>query len=91
MSSDGLEWEPLHPDYGFAVQPAYPNPFNPQAELKYSLHEASQVNLAVFSIRGELVKNLVSASREPGEYEMGPTLWTGQRPVWGELEPLPIT
>ncbi len=117
LSSNGLEWEPLHPDYGFAVRAvlvaesadvtlksagkaegkegsldvesespvpvsfpttlhlAYPNPFNPQTTLKYSLREASQVDLAVFNVRGEMVKRLVSELREAGEYTV---VWDGR-------------
>lgn len=116
LSSDGMEWEPLHPNYGFAAQPvlvpgvpgmtlkskgkaggtagqqvadpmqpasvnypttlhpASPNPFNPQTTLKYSVREASQVDLAVFNVRGELVKRLVSERKGPGEYT---AIWDG--------------
>ena len=39
------------------------------------MHEAGKVDLAVFNIRGELVKHLVSAPRGPGEYTV---MWNGQ-------------
>lgn len=117
MSSDGVEWEPLHPNYGFAVEPvlvaggagmtmksrgaagptegkaaeepsqavvanlvtslgpATPNPFNPQTTFKYSIREAGNVDLAVFNIRGELIKRLVSEQKERGEYT---AVWDGR-------------
>ncbi len=117
MSSDGEDWSPVHPDYGFAVRPilveggsammfksgraaggmnnqptdglapspamptvtvlrkAMPNPFNPQTTLSFSLKEDAMVDLAVFSLRGERVRQLVSENRAAGEYSI---VWNGR-------------
>lgn len=61
--------------YPTTLHPAYPNPFNPQTELKFSLHESSQVDLAIYNVRGERVQDLVSAPYEPGEYSV---VWDGR-------------
>ena len=115
LSGDGIDWQPLRPDFGFAVQPvlvpgapgmtlksngrsgvtggksgpgaidtvsyptsldpASPNPFNPQTTLKYSLRDAGEVNLAIYNLRGELVKQLVHEQKSPGAYS---AVWDGR-------------
>lgn len=115
LSADGIDWEPMRPDFGFAVQPvlvpgtpgmtlksngrsgassgktdqgalqgvsyvtslepASPNPFNPQTTLKYSLSDVSQVNLAIYNLRGELVRQLISERQDPGAYDV---VWDGR-------------
>jgi photosystem II stability/assembly factor-like uncharacterized protein len=51
------------------------NPFNPRAEIRYSLCRESPVSLKIFNIRGALVKVLVEESRERGEHVV---LWDGK-------------
>lgn len=50
----------------FSVYPVYPNPFNPQTKIKFTLPEFSKVSVYVYSVVGELVEtitkdNLLSA------------------------------
>ena len=40
----------------------YPNPFNPNTEIKFSLPEKMNVSLKVFDINGRLIKTLVNGS-----------------------------
>ncbi|MDP2323291.1 MAG: hypothetical protein Q8N51_04585, partial [Gammaproteobacteria bacterium] len=40
------------------LHPATPNPFNPQTTLRFSLREAATVDLAVFNLKGELIRRL---------------------------------
>lgn len=115
LSADGIDWEPVRPDFGLAVQPvlvpgapgmtlksggrsgatggkadlgslatvsyptslepASPNPFNPQTTLKYSLRDGGEVNLAIYNLRGELVKQLVHEQKSPGAYSV---VWDGR-------------
>ncbi len=44
----------------------YPNPFNPSTEISYSLMAKGEVNLSVYNMKGELVKNLVDGQKERG-------------------------
>jgi len=39
---------------------AYPNPFNPETNIQFGLPEASEVNISVFDIRGQLIKRIIS-------------------------------
>jgi hypothetical protein len=46
---------------------AHPNPFNPQTTFAYVLSKAGPVRLAVYDVRGQLVRSLVNASLPAGE------------------------
>lgn len=64
---------PLHPQ-DFALQPAYPNPFNASVTLEYSLSQTGEVELNVYDISGRLVTTLASGSQTPG---MHTVRWDG--------------
>lgn len=44
----------------------YPNPFNPKTNIKYSLPEASQVNLIIYDILGREIVVLVNEVQTAG-------------------------
>lgn len=55
---------------------AYPNPFNPQTSISFSLAEAGSVDLEVFDLKGRLVRRLVSREqRAAGTHQVS---WNGQ-------------
>ncbi|MCF7824969.1 MAG: FG-GAP-like repeat-containing protein [Candidatus Marinimicrobia bacterium] len=54
----------------YTLQQNFPNPFNPSTSIRYSLPEATRVNLSVFNIRGEMVDELVSQHQVPGYYQV---------------------
>ena len=47
---------------------AYPNPFNPTTTIRYDLAHTAEVRLSVYSVTGQLVRQLVSASQPAGSY-----------------------
>ncbi len=51
------------------LQGAYPNPFNPNTTIRYTLARTSQVRLAVYDMLGREVAMLVNRRQEPGRYE----------------------
>jgi hypothetical protein len=57
------------------LRPATPNPFNPQTTLSFSLRADRDVDLAVFNLKGELVKRLVSERMVAGEHSV---VWDGR-------------
>ena len=53
----------------------FPNPFNPDTEIKFSIKDPGHVTLNVFNIRGQLVKTLVNEKLEPKHYSV---IWDGK-------------
>ncbi|NKB72242.1 MAG: T9SS type A sorting domain-containing protein [Candidatus Latescibacteria bacterium] len=55
-----------------ALRPAYPNPFNGAASIRYALPGPGWVNLAVFDMIGQEVLLLEEGHKTAGEYQ---TMW----------------
>ncbi|MCK5050194.1 MAG: T9SS type A sorting domain-containing protein [Candidatus Cloacimonetes bacterium] len=53
----------------------FPNPFNPETTIKFSIPEDSKVKLIVYNIRGQKVKTLVNDELEKGIHEV---IWAGK-------------
>jgi hypothetical protein len=54
-----------------ALYPAYPNPFNPIATIRFDIPEVETqiiATLHIYDIRGRLVETLVNGSMLPGTY-----------------------
>ena len=58
----------------YALQQNYPNPFNPSTTITYSLKEPGTVELKVFNLVGQLVRDLVGGEQFAGEYSVE---WNG--------------
>ncbi|MCE1189066.1 MAG: S8 family peptidase [Ignavibacteria bacterium] len=54
----------------FALNQNYPNPFNPATTITYTLPEAGNTVLKVYSSTGQLVKTLVNEFQYAGPYEV---------------------
>ena len=53
------------------LYPAYPNPFNPAAILRFSVNKKSDVSLTIYNVTGAEVIRLVDGYRDAGEYNVG--------------------
>ncbi|MBM3262211.1 MAG: T9SS type A sorting domain-containing protein [candidate division Zixibacteria bacterium] len=56
---------------GFALENAFPNPFNPATTIAYYLPEGAQVRLVVYNILGQQVKVLLdNVKQTAGSYQI---------------------
>lgn len=60
----------------FRLHQNFPNPFNPETTIKFSVRKdtAQNVRLAIFNVKGELVKELVNEKLPKGDYHF---IWNG--------------
>lgn len=54
----------------FALTDAYPNPFNPTTNIRFSLRESGEINLAVYDIVGRRVKTLAAGTFAAGSHDV---------------------
>jgi hypothetical protein len=59
----------------YALEQNFPNPFNPETRIRYSIPEAGHVILKIYRIDGQLVRTLQDANQSPGKYEK---IWDGE-------------
>jgi len=52
----------------------YPNPFNPQTTISYSLSAQTHVRLNIYNLKGQLVRSLVDATEQKGNHQV---VWNG--------------
>ncbi|QXD16477.1 S8 family serine peptidase [Rhodocaloribacter litoris] len=55
----------------YALLPNYPNPFNPQTEIRFALPEESAVELVVYDVMGREVARLVDGVMPSGYHRVG--------------------
>ena len=76
----GLEAElPTEP----ALEGNYPNPFNPQTTIRFTLPEAMPITLTVYDVMGRQIRTLVQGTVEAGQHEV---MWDG-RSATGQAVP----
>jgi len=60
----------------------YPNPFNPETTISYSVKDNQPVSLEIYNVKGQKVKTLVNETKKTGNYT---AVWNGvddhNRPV----------
>ncbi len=54
----------------FALGANYPNPFNPETTIEFSLDKTDDVTLKVYSITGQLVRTLANSAFEAGSHQL---------------------
>ena len=52
----------------YALNPVYPNPFNPSATIQFNTPELSRVELQVFDVKGALVETLLNKLMVSGQH-----------------------
>ena len=80
VQMSGSGFDPVGIEYGFIIPVKlelfnnYPNPFNPDTNIAYSIKDAAKVTLEIYNIKGQLVKTLVNDVKGPGKYQ---AIWSG--------------
>jgi len=59
----------------FSLSANYPNPFNPETRINYSISKACPVKLEVFNVLGQKIKTLVDENQSVGNKEV---VWDGR-------------
>lgn len=54
----------------FALAQNFPNPFNPETNISYTLANAAKVRLKIFTVTGEEVATLIDGTKEAGSYSV---------------------
>jgi hypothetical protein len=70
--SDGDD--PVVPVVATELKNNFPNPFNPETTIAYSVKEASPVSIEIYNVKGQLVKTLVNDAKEAGNHSV---TWKG--------------
>jgi len=58
-----------------ALRGNYPNPFNPDTTIEFSLQQPEMVTIEIYNTKGQRVTTLVNEYREAGEYSI---VWNGR-------------
>ncbi|MCZ6766546.1 MAG: aryl-sulfate sulfotransferase [bacterium] len=82
QASDGrqrwllFETEPVTTQrWALALEPAYPNPFNPSTTLPFTLSEAGNISLRIYDVAGRLVRTVYDGYADAGTHE---ARWDGR-------------
>lgn len=59
----------------YALQQNFPNPFNPSTKIALALPEAGELQLMIYDLQGNVVKQLARGKFAGGRYEM---VWEGR-------------
>jgi len=67
--------DPVAPQLSGSISATnYPNPFNPETTIRYSIDEPGMVALEIYNLKGQLVKTLAKGITDAGRYS---AIWNG--------------
>ena len=68
--------EPRPPEVSMVTKllNAYPNPFNPNTNIRYSIKDPGKVRIDIYNLKGQLIQTLTAEHNTPGFYQIA---WNG--------------
>jgi hypothetical protein len=57
------------------LYPNYPNPFNPETTIQYSLETPGWVDISIYNIGGQLIRELKRGNENSGRHSL---IWNGR-------------
>jgi flagellar hook assembly protein FlgD len=66
----------------FELKQNYPNPFNPSTTISFALPEAGRVTLRIYSLTGQLVRELVQGEMASGRHSVS---WNGHNDLGAQV------
>jgi hypothetical protein len=73
--SSAVEEDQVEIPRDFELFQSYPNPFNNETIIKYSLSKPTQVSLSIFNLLGQKVRTLVKDEKQNGTMAVS---WNGK-------------
>ena len=58
----------------FILHPSYPNPFNPETTISFSIPKYKNVMINIYDLKGSLIKTLINNYFESGNHNI---VWNG--------------
>jgi len=59
----------------FVILQNYPNPFNPSTTIQYRLNQKGTVNISVYNLSGQEIRQLIDSNQDPGQHSVS---WDGK-------------
>ncbi len=74
INNTDLKYDDFKADYEFNLENNFPNPFNNSTKINFTIADKSVVNLTIYDILGNKIKELVNSNYIPGKYSI---YWNG--------------
>ncbi len=58
----------------YELAQCYPNPFNPETAINFSIREAGKISLKIYNLQGQVIRTLVDGEKTAGSYSI---MWNG--------------
>jgi len=63
------------PGYSTHLMEAFPNPFNPNTNIRYAITEPGEVSISIYNLKGQLLRSYLNRYPEKGYYQVS---WDGR-------------
>mgnify|MGYP000362558147 CR=1 FL=1 len=72
---NGMGVNPSPTPQNFTLMQNYPNPFTPSTTIQYHLNQKGTVNISVYNLSGQKIRQLVDSNQDPGQHSVS---WDGK-------------